>query len=138
MTGTKKLRRRMATVLATGLGLALLGTTTAYANHAYVRGDVRVQHGGTQAAITYSPLVACSSTSCSVTVTLNKRDYNRVARWCGSAYVDVKIPAGQFSWTQACFGPSDWAVAFDATLFDSSQKTTTDTSDVTVRVNVTT
>ena len=140
MRSFAKVRRWMAAALGTsGLALTLFGAAPAYANHAYVRGDVRVQHGPTTAATTYSPLASCSSTTCSVTVTLPKRDYNRVNRWCGAVTpVDVTIPTGQFEWSSPCFGPSDWGLVFEADLFDASQKFTTHTSDVKVTITLTT
>jgi len=129
--------RRFVVCTAAAAALALFGAAPAEASHAVVTSTVRVEHGGNIVSA-IGERAACSTTTCSVTITLSKRDYKRFVRWCGSASKTVTVSSGQTGTNSTCAGPSTWVVRVFALLEDANLDLTTHPSDVDVTVNVTT
>jgi hypothetical protein len=127
----------VSTAAVAALVLGLFSAAPAYASHAFVAGTVRVEHGGNIVSA-IGQRAACSTTTCSVNITLSKRDYRRFLRWCGSASHTVTVPAGQTGANDTCAGPSTWTIRVFAILEDSNLDETTHPSDVVVTVNVST
>ena len=131
-------QRIFAAAIAGAAALALLGASSASANETSVFGEVSIEHNTAFVSDSSSGSVsaadACNSdgTSCTVYVTVNKRDYNRFVHWCGSTARVVVIPSGSNSAIDRCYGPSTWDVRLFA-FIDA-----TNTSDVHVEINVTT
>jgi hypothetical protein len=129
--------RRFLACTASAAALVLFGAAPAYASHAFVAGTVRVEHNGSIVSA-IGERAACSATTCSVTITLSKRDYRRFVRWCGSTSQTVTVPSGQTSAVTSCAGPSTWSIKIFALSEDSNLDLTTHPSDVVVTVNVST
>jgi Fe-S cluster biogenesis protein NfuA len=135
--------RRLLVCAAALLVLGVFGAAPARASHGGVVGLVEVARENKVAGV-YEGAVACSGSSCSVTVQIpKKRDYNRFLRWCEGVTptsVAVTVPANlSFSSAVFCFGPSSWFVRTDAVLTTDTTGTTlaTHPSPVAVTVNVT-
>jgi hypothetical protein len=135
--------RRLLVCAAAVLVLGSFGAAPARASHGAVVGGVDVATEKKVAGV-YKGAVACSGTSCSVTVQISKkRDYNRFLRWCQgvtSTSVSLAVPANlAFSDRVFCFGPSTWSVSIFAVLTTDTTGSTlaTHPSPVFVTVNVT-
>ncbi len=130
--------RRFVVCTAAVLGLALFTTAPAYASHAIVQGEIDVFHGAKNVGSFFNR-TACTTESCSVTVTVSKRQYHRFVRWCGSTMDTVTVPSGQSqSSFDTCAGPSTWEIVVLAALWDSNIDPATHPSDVAVTISVTT
>jgi hypothetical protein len=136
-TKGRSLRRAAALVLGAGALVILVTAPTASAVQSSVSGEVLVDRGGTVVTDHSNSSTNCNfgdgGTSCTVSVTLNTRDYNRFVRWCGSTGVVVIIPAGDVENYTKCQGPGAWAIVAWGFLNGG-----TNTSDVHVGVLVTT
>jgi hypothetical protein len=118
--------------------LALVGATSAYADHAYVFGGVNFFRGSGPVVSEYgSQFTSCSGTSCTATVALGKRDYGRFVRWCGAASRDVTVSPGSFGSYVECKGPSPWSLTAHVAMHNAKDVLTTHSEAVTITVNVT-
>jgi hypothetical protein len=127
---------------AVALLIGIFTAAPALASHSAAIGAVQVRHGSNTNVATYEIGVACTGTSCSVTVQVSKmRDYNRYLRWCeGDTSVSLTVLANDTSSNNVfCQGPSTWSIRVFAFLSTNIAGTdiTTHPSDVAVTVNVT-
>lgn len=119
--------------------LGLFGATPAQTDHAYVAGGVNVFRGRSGPAVGeyMSNYIACTSTSCAVTVPVGKRDHGRVLKWCGAASRDVIVTPGSFGGYAECKGPSPWYLTVHVAMHNSRDVLTPHAEAVTITVNVT-
>ena len=126
---------------AVALLVGIFAAAPAYASHSAVLGAVQVRHAGNNNVATYLNGVACTGTSCSVTVQITKtRDYKRYLRWCQGDTFAVTVPANEFSSSNVfCQGPSTWSIRIFGFLSANTSGTVSAThpSDVVITVNVT-
>jgi hypothetical protein len=118
--------------------LALVATTPTYADHAYVFGGVTVFRSRSSPAVAeyVSKYTTCSGTSCAVTVSVGKRDYGRVEKWCGSTSKDVTVEVGSFGGYVECAGSSPWYLLVHVAMRHARDNLTTHAEPVTITVNV--
>ena len=129
-------RLPMRTVLVGAL--ALLATAPASADHAYVFGGVTIyrSHSGPTAAEYVSRYTTCTGTSCAVTVSVGKRDYGRVEKWCGATSKDVTVNVGSFGGYVECAGSSPWYLIVHVAMRHARDNLTTHSEPVIITVNV--
>jgi hypothetical protein len=117
--------------------LVLGGTTPTYADHAYVFGGVTIYRGSGPTVAEYvSKYTTCSGTSCTVSVSVGKRDYGRVVKWCGAASKDVTVSPGSFGGYVECKGSSPWYLTVHVAMRHANDNLTTHAEVVTITVNV--
>jgi hypothetical protein len=118
--------------------LVLAGAASAHADHAYVFGTVVLHHGSGPAEAEYgSEHSSCSGTSCTVTVALGKRDYDRFVRWCGAASRDVTVSPGSFGSYVECRGSSSWYLTASVAMRNAKDVLTSHSEAVTITVKAT-
>ena len=127
---------RMRTTLVAAL--VLLGTTPTYADHAYVFGGVTIyrSRSGPTVAEYVSAYTTCTGTSCAVTVSVGKRDYGRVEKWCGATSQDVTVSVGSFGGYVECAGSSPWYLMVHVAMRHVRDNLTTHSEPVVITVNV--
>ncbi len=99
-------------LLAAMLLCMFAGITPVHAENpqSFVIGTIVVFKGTTQVSAVSSVTTACGGTDCGVSVTVSKRDFGRVERWCGTTAPMVTVPAGNNGAVMDCPGPSAWRV----------------------------
>ena len=101
----------LSAVLA-ATALALLAVPTAYAVDVPTDGFLVVFHNGP--VTSYNNNENCTSTtSCSVTVPIPKREFNRLNRWCGTTEFEVTVAnpvVSRLSNTITCTGTGGWSL----------------------------
>jgi hypothetical protein len=120
--------------------LALVGAASASADHAYVFGGVTIYRGSGPAVSEYvSEYTTCSGTSCTVTVALGKRDYNRFVKWCGAASRNITVSPSpvSFGGYVECKGPPPWYLTPHVAMRNARDVLTAHSEAVTITVNVT-
>lgn len=117
--------------------LALVGTTPTSAEHAYVFGGVTIYRGSGPAIAEYvSEYTKCTEASCAVTVSVGKRDYGRVEKWCGATSKDITVSVGSFGGYVECKGSSPWYLTLHVAMRHPNDNLTTHSEVVTITVNV--
>ena len=118
--------------------LVLVATAPTYADHAYVFGGVTIfRSRSTPAVAEYvSKYTTCNGTSCAVTVSVGKRDYGRVERWCGATSRDVTVSVGSFGGYVECEGSSPWYLLVHVGMRHARDNLTTHVEPVVITVNV--
>jgi hypothetical protein len=119
-------------------GLVLAGTTPTYADHAYVFGGVTIfrSRSGPAIAEYVSNYTTCTGTSCAVTVSVGKRDYGRVEKWCGATSKDVTVNVGSFGGYVECAGSSPSYLLVHVAMRHARDNLTTHSEPVIITVNV--
>ena len=87
------MRRIGGAALTAVLALATIGAGSALAAYTDASAEVSFYGNTGQYLGTDRATVACSTTSCSVTVHMSRAHRSRFVRQCGSATVDVVVPA---------------------------------------------
>lgn len=120
------------------LTLVLLAAAPTYADHAYVFGGVTVFRNRSAPAVAeyVSQYTTCSGTSCAVTVSVGKRDYGRVEKWCGATSKEVTVSPGSFGGYVECAGSSPWYLLVHVAMRHARDNLTTHAEPVTITVNV--
>ena len=118
--------------------LVLVATAPTYADHAYVFGGVTIfrSRSGPAVAEYVSRYTTCSGTSCAVTVSVGKRDYGRVVKWCGATSKDVTVSVGSFGGYVECTGSSPSYLLVHVAMRHARDNLTTHSEPVTITVNV--
>ena len=94
---------------------------------------------GSLALVCATPTYAdhtCTGTTCTVSVTVGKRDYGRVVKWCGAASKDVSVSPGSFGGYVECKGSSPWYLAVHVAMRNANDALTPHAEGVTITVNV--
>jgi len=115
----------LSAVVTLAAAAALLAAPSASAADTPVDGFVVVFHNGP--LVSYNNRENCSSTTeCSVTVPIPKRDFNRVGRWCGTTEFDVTVANPSVSAISndiTCTGNGGWSIEVFGQYTDFSQTT---------------
>lgn len=118
--------------------LVLVTSAPTPADHAYVFGGVTIfrSRSGPALAEYVSQYTICSGTACAVTVSVGKRDYNRVERWCGATSKDVAVNVGSFGGYVECAGGAPSYLVVHVAMRHARDNLTTHADPVIITVNV--
>lgn len=121
------------------VGLVVLVTSASTpADHAYVFGGVTIYRGRSGPAIAeyVSKYTICAGTACAVTVSVGKRDHNRVEKWCGGTSKEVLVNVGSFGGYAECVGGGSSYLMVHVAMRHAKDNLTAHAEPVAITVNV--